>query len=280
MNFVESLKAVLAVINGELVALGASAYSLNAGSWTAPVFDPCRYVVRRVVHRSQSDESTYMGFSPFAKHGDSFATSVDPGSKGLQSVPRLQFISSGDGKAAYSDLTTQVSVGGKYAKGFFLTMFFGAGILDVSGGAGLSQFFGLRNSAYEVGDTQEPNNSYDLVGFSSSPDQDYLQFICQGGVLQASIDLGEDFPVTPGTNDAYFMSLYAPADPVAAGFKLGWYIKRLGHDIQASGVVNDGVGDVIPASNLVVSAYRYTNIFEGQISMEVGPITLITGQSL
>jgi hypothetical protein len=163
-----------------------------------------------------------------------------------------------------------IGTSGGLGGGFLLSTYFG--ISDAATVSGARMFIGLRNSTAAPTNV-EPSTLVNSVGIGHGAADTNLKIFTGGSAAQAPIDLGANFPITTNTN-AYQLVLYAPQNPVAAGFTIGYFVKRLGTTFTASGTLTGAVGTALPAATALLnySAFRTNNATALAVGLDVGAL--------
>ena len=158
--------------------------------------------------------------------------------------------------------------------GFLFTIIFGCS--DAATVSGARQFVGMSNNIGAPTNV-EPSTLTNSVGVGHGASDTNLQIYFAGTVTQTPIDLGANFPVNTLSADAYLFALYSPINPTAAGYKAGWYIKRLGTTYSANGTLNGTSGTVLPNTATIMCApraWRCNNATALAASLDIGTTTL------
>lgn len=163
--------------------------------------------------------------------------------------------------------------GGAGGGGGFLTSILFV-VSDEAAVAGARQFVGMRNSTAAA--NVEPSTLTQCLGVGNGAADTTLSIYYGGLYSQTPIPLGENFPANTLSTAGYQLILYAPHDPVAAGFRVGWYIRRLGTAFSASGTISDnGAGEVLPLTTTpqYISNWRTNNATALAVGLDIGSVT-------
>lgn len=140
--------------------------------------------------------------------------------------------------------------------------------------AGARMLVGLRSSL-SAGTNVNPSTLTNTIGVAQIDGSANLHLCYGGSSAQTPIDLGANYPAY-GTTNAYRVIFYAPTDYTTAGFKLGYYIDRLGTTYKTSGTLNSTLGTQLPATTTIlgINIYRTNNVTATQVKFELGAITV------
>lgn len=172
--------------------------------------------------------------------------------------------------AGISDDAHAVYIGDSSHGGFMFSAIFGMAD-DMT--TGCTSFVGVKAEAIEFG--LPTTGAQNLIGFGNDAGEGNLQFIW-AGTTHHRTDLGANFPSHGNGAALYHVVLYAPRNPALEGFKLGWYIKRVGTNYTASGVVMTTVGVDLPSlSTLLYPAISRSNgANTASAIIDIGPMTI------
>lgn len=273
--YISSSTSVLFPMNAPAV----TGISQNMGTWTLPSFDQFKYPVcswnpatgTAVVPASN-------GFAAFTNVGTLTAgavTNVSGGSRrrklGIVSAATVGSLASSRHAAGL------VSMGAPPFGGFVFTGEFGCG--DTATVANARQFCGLISSTTAATNVEPSTLTY-CIGIGNGAGNTTLRLFYGGSTPQTPIDLGANFPasvsVAVAPLDMYKLTVYAPQDPIAAGFKLAWHVARLGTAFTASGTITTAAGSTVPDTSLMLNPnnWRTNNATALAVSLQQGPITL------
>lgn len=251
------------------------AASFNAGTFTVPYFDRISYppAYWQPVGRLAA-APTPLGMGALTAVGTLTARAVAT-TNALTKLRRLGVVSAATAAALASLVDTAavnllIGTSGGLGGGFLFSTYFG--ISDAATVSGARMFVGLRNSVAAPTNV-EPSTLVNCVGVGHGAADTNLKIYTGGSAAQAAIDLGANFPVTTNTG-AYQLILYAPQNPVAAGYTVGYMVKRLGTTFTASGKLTGAVGTALPAATAILnySAYRTNNATALAVGLDVGAL--------
>ena len=166
-----------------------------------------------------------------------------------------------------------LGVGADNAGGFVYTQLFGCS--DAATVATAKEFIGLQGSVAAPTNV-EPSTLTNCIGVGHNSTDTNLQIYSGGSAAQARIDLGANFPAKTLSADGYQLTLYAPKDAVAAGYKIAYHVKRLGTAFSASGTLNGTLGTQLPANTtfLAARAWRTNGATALAAALDVGAMTI------
>lgn len=259
-------------------APSVSGLSRNMGTWTLPIFD-----------------STELPIGYWQPPGN--ATTI-PGVTGLQALTaitaavartiattnamarrrRLGYPTSAAtaGLLAGARLAVaQFTLGATPVGGFVFTQEFGCA--DAATVAGARQFCGVTSNIAAPTNV-EPSTLLNCIGVGHGAADTNLKIYTAGSAANAAIDLGANFPANTLSADMYKLTIYAPKDPVLAGFKAAWHVKRIGTTFTASGILIGTAGTTVPSTTtlLTTNNWRCNNATALAVNLDLGAITLQT----
>jgi hypothetical protein len=259
-------------------APAASAPSRNMGSWTLPNFDSSRYPVSK--WQPSANLATVPGVS-----GLGTFTAITAGvaraittTNAMTRRRRIGYPTS----AATAGLLAGArspnafcSLGASPVGGFLFTM--ESGCADAATVAGARQFCGLSSNTAAPTNV-EPSTLLNCIGIGHGAADTNLKVFYGGSAAQAAVDLGVNFPRSTLSTDMYKLTVYAPIDPVLAGFKLAWHVERLGTAFTASGILTGAAGTTVPAVTtlLTTNNWRSNNATALAVNIDLGVMTLTT----
>jgi hypothetical protein len=168
----------------------------------------------------------------------------------------------------------QFTLGANPVGGFIATTVFGCS--DAALVAGARQFCGITSNTAAPTNV-EPSGLLNCIGAGHGAADTTLKIYTAGSAANAAIDLGVNFPVnTLNGIDQYRLTIYAPKDPVAAGFKAAWHVQRLGTNFSASGILTGAAGTTVPSTTtlLTFNNWRTNNATALAAALDLGNITL------
>jgi hypothetical protein len=168
----------------------------------------------------------------------------------------------------------QVTLGASPIGGFIATTIFGCS--DAATVSGARQFCGVTSNIAAPTNV-EPSTLLNCIGAGHGAADTTLKIYTAGSAANAPIDLGVNFPVnTLNGIDQYKLTVYAPLDPIAAGFKAAWHVKRFGTTFSASGILTGAAGTTVPSTStmLTLNNWRTNNVTALAPGLDLGAITL------
>jgi hypothetical protein len=219
------------------------------------------------------------GFAAFTAVGTATARNW-ASTNALTQMKRLGYVSAaGAGSlASFREAVAQWSLGtGANGRGgFWLSMMFGTS--DAATVSGARMFVGLQ-SATGAATNVEPSTLTNCLGVGHGSADTNLKFFSGGSAAQTPVDLGANFPANTLSADAYRLVIFAPLDPTAETYKVGWSVERMGTAFKAGGVLTGTAGTAVPATTtaLNINSYRTNNATALAVGMDLGAIVMQVG---
>lgn len=239
----------------------ANTITFDAGAWKTPRFG---FWSKEHAHSQEPTAVFGYGLTALAPGGSQTPTPASPLSRLLRvkwgtSATVNNFVSMWDNRA---DLFFGQGIKG----GFFYSTIFGPS--DAATVSTAIQFCGLAPGVgyLAVAQTSARKN---CVGIGHDSGAANLSFYYAGSAVNTPINLGSNFPANTLGTEAYQLVLYAPKDPTADGFNLGWYVKRLGTEFTASGTLNATVGTQLPSAAITSHWWRCNDSTAAVVSLDV-----------
>lgn len=270
-----AIESVTDIVRSASSAFGGGEF--NAGSFTIPFYDNGIYPISEwMPPGGLTTLPGVKGMAALTAVG-TLTTRTVATTNGLTRLQRLGYVTAATAGAIASviDATAPrltLGVSGGLAGGFIFTHRFG--ISDPATVSGARMFCGVRNTTAAATNV-EPSTLINSIGVGHGAADTNLKLFQGGSAAQTPIDLGSNFPITAVSTEGYLLILYAPANPVAAGYSVGWYVKRLGTSFSANGKLTGTVGTAVPAATalLNLSSFRTNNATALAVGLDVGAIT-------
>lgn len=272
--YITSSANVLTSMNAPAV----SGLSRNMGTWTLPSFDETRYPVAKWLPPGNATTVPgVVGMAALTAITAAVARTVAT-TNAMTRRKRLGYPTSAAtaGLLAGARLgAAQVTLGTGTLGGFVFRQEFGCA--DAATVAGARQFCGIIASTAAPTNV-EPSTLLNCIGAGHGTADTNMKIYTAGSAANAAIDLGANFPRSTLSQDMYVLTVYAPKDPVLAGFKAAWHIERLGTTFTASGILTGAAGTTVPSTTtlLTTNNWRCNNATALAVNLDLGPITLQT----
>lgn len=248
----------------------------NAGAWRAPLFTHWNANLGTwLPGGSSATKPGIHGMPALTDTGTATTRAVDT-TNALRRQKRIGFVSAttaGSVSGTRLSANNPATLGNDTDGGFLFSCVFGCS--DAATVSGARQFVGLR--AATVAPTNvEPSTLTNAIGVGHGAADSNLKIYSGGSAAQTPIDLGGNFPANSLSADGYLLVLYAPQTPTVDGYKVGWYVKRLGTSFVASGILTGTAGTELPAltQGLTLNHYRSNNATALAVGLDIGAMAL------
>ena len=255
----------------------AGAVGTAMGSWNLPGVDSNLFPIATWFPPGNATTvPAVIGFQAFTAITAGTARTVATTNAGTR-IKRLGFPTSAATAGLLAGVrlaVAQFTLGATPVGGFIATTIFGCG--DAATVAGARQFCGITSNTAAPTNV-EPSTLLNCIGAGHGAADANLKVYTAGSAVNAAIDLGANFPIsTLNSADMYRLTVYAPKDPGAAGYKAAWHVQRLGTAFSASGILTGAAGTTVPATTtlLTFNSWRTNNATALAAVLDVGATTL------